>query len=183
MVEEIERVHRAIKYLDTGDAEQFGKLMFETHDSLRDLFEVSCRELDTLVDLAHTFDGCLGARLTGAGFGGCTVNLVKKDRVNDFIEFLHMAYQQETGLQANIFRTHPSRGASLKSSSAYRPSIPAIHRCTHRCRDLSKTFITSTASGVRASKSTVAVDKISFHVKKESCSGFLGQMARGKQQL
>lgn len=181
VVEEIERVHRAIKYLDTGDAEQFGKLMFETHDSLRDLFEVSCRELDTLVDLAHTFDGCLGARLTGAGFGGCTVNLVKKDRVNDFIEFLHMAYQQETGLQANIFRTHPSRGASLKSSSAYRPSIPAIPQ-VHAidARDLSKTFITKHGFWRRASKSTVAVDKISFHVEKGELFGLLGPNGAGK---
>lgn len=181
VVEEIERVNQAIKYLDAGDAEQFGKLMFETHNSLRDLFEVSCRELDILVDIARSIDGCLGARLTGAGFGGCTVNLVRKDRVDNFIEFLKAAYQQETGLQANIFRTHPSQGASLKSSSAYRTAVPAIPQ-VHAIdtRDLSKTFVTRHGFWRRTSKSTIAVDKISFHVEKGELFGLLGPNGAGK---
>lgn len=181
VVEEIARVERAIQYLDSGDAEQFGKLMFETHDSLRDLFEVSCRELDILVDLAHGFDGCLGARLTGAGFGGCTINLVRKDRVNEFIEFLKTAYQKETGLQASIFRTHPSRGASLKSSSAYRSaaaSIPKVYAID--AHELSKTFVSRHGFWRRTSKSTVAVDKISFSVEKGELFGLLGPNGAGK---
>jgi len=181
VVGEIERVNRAIKYLDAGEAEPFGQLMFETHQSLRDLYEVSCRELDILVELAQSFDGCLGARLTGAGFGGCTINLVRKDRVDDFIEFIKTAYQRETGLQANIFRTHPSRGASLKSSSAYRtviPAIPQVHAID--TRDLSKTFVTRQGFWRRQTKSTVAVDGISFHVEKGELFGLLGPNGAGK---
>jgi len=78
VVEEIARVNEAIHLLEQNDAQGFGRLMLETHRSLRDLYEVSLPELDILVESAAGLEGCLGARLTGAGFGGCTVNLVQK---------------------------------------------------------------------------------------------------------
>ncbi len=113
VVEEIARVDAAIKYLENNDAENFGQLMFATHRSLRDLYEVSCPELDILVDTAAGIEGCLGARLTGAGFGGCTVNLMQKQTVGDFIERLGKTYLEKTGLRSEIFATQPSAGAHL----------------------------------------------------------------------
>ena len=65
------------KYLAAGDVGRFGSLMRESHRSLRDLFEVSCRELDIMVEIAESLEGYCGGRMTGGGFGGCTVNLVK----------------------------------------------------------------------------------------------------------
>lgn len=113
VVEEIARVDKAIHLLENKNAEGFGSLMFATHASLRDLYEVSCSELDILVQAAAGIEGCLGARLTGAGFGGCTVNLVQKERVDVFIQLLQSYYSTKTGLQANIFSTQPSSGAHL----------------------------------------------------------------------
>lgn len=113
VVEEIARVDKAIHLLENNDAEGFGRLMFATHASLRDFYEVSCPELDILVQGAAGIEGCLGARLTGAGFGGCTVNLVQKERVDAFIQLLRSVYSTKTGLQADIFATKPSSAAHL----------------------------------------------------------------------
>jgi galactokinase len=113
VVEEITRVNQAITLLEKNDAEGFGRLMFATHDSLRDLYEVSLPELDILVESASQLNGCLGARLTGAGFGGCTVNLVHEAFMDDFIHRLGETYTAQTGLNSAIFATTPSRGAHL----------------------------------------------------------------------
>jgi galactokinase len=113
VVEEIERVNEAIHLLEKDDAEGFGRLMYATHESLRDLYEVSLPELDTLVESASQLEGCLGARLTGAGFGGCTVNLVRNENVDGFVDKLGKLYRSKTGLQADIFSTSPSQGAHL----------------------------------------------------------------------
>jgi galactokinase len=111
VVEEIQRVNQAMQFLENGNAAEFGKLMFETHNSLRDFFEVSCKELDILVEIAHTLKGCIGARLTGAGYGGCTVNLVKEDYAQEFVQQLSTQYKQRTSLDANVFITHASARA------------------------------------------------------------------------
>ena len=111
---EIERVDKAIRCLETGDSLTFGKIMFETHASLRDLYEVSCPELDTLVEIASSFSGCIGARLTGAGFGGCTVNLVDQSKADEFVHYLSEKYFQKTALKASVFITHASRGAYVE---------------------------------------------------------------------
>ncbi|HCS40786.1 MAG TPA: hypothetical protein DIW44_14545 [Anaerolineaceae bacterium] len=85
--------------------------MFETHNSLRVMYEVSCPELDTLVEIASGFSGCIGARLTGAGFGGCTVNLVEQSKADEFVQYLSEGYLRKTNLKAAVFVTHASRGA------------------------------------------------------------------------
>ena len=113
VVEEIERSNQAEALLEAGDVKSFGKLMNECHISLRDLYEVSIPELDTMVDLAQSLDGCYGARLTGAGFGGCTVNLVAKENVEDFAQTLSKGYEVETELHPEIYITHASNGAEL----------------------------------------------------------------------
>ena len=114
VVEECARVEEAIVLLEAGDADGFGKLMFEGHASLRDLYEVSCPELDVLVESASKLPGCLGARLTGAGFGGCTVNLVREEDAEEFIRRLKEEYLKATNKQADVYLCHASRGPQVE---------------------------------------------------------------------
>ena len=111
IVKEIHRVEQAVGCLRSGDARLFGGLMYAGHNSLRDLYEVSCPELDVLVSATREIPGCYGARLTGAGFGGCTVNLVEADKAQAFVQALHAAYQQKTGRDAAIYVCQASDGA------------------------------------------------------------------------
>ncbi|HEX2989678.1 MAG TPA: galactokinase, partial [Anaerolineales bacterium] len=83
------------------------------HVSLRDLYEVSCPELDVMVRVAQSLDGCYGARLTGAGFGGCTVNLVAREVASEFAASLAKGYEGETSLKPEIYITRASNGAEL----------------------------------------------------------------------
>ena len=87
--------------------------MNECHVSLRDLYEVACLELNVMVDIAQPLSGCYGARLTGAGFGGCTVNLVARESVDSFAQALAVGYEKETGLHPEIYISHASNGAEL----------------------------------------------------------------------
>jgi galactokinase len=104
-------VEQAIIALRRGDPHMLGGFMFASHKSLRDLYEVSLPELDCLVELARGLPGIYGARLTGAGFGGCTVNLVEEARAGEFIEGLQKGYQQKTGREAKVTLCHASDGA------------------------------------------------------------------------
>ena len=113
VVEEIERSRQAEPLLEAGNIGQFGALMNECHVSLRDLYEVSCPELDVMVRVAQSLDGCYGARLTGAGFGGCTVNLVAREEASEFAASLAKGYESETGLKPEIYITRASNGAEL----------------------------------------------------------------------
>jgi len=114
VVEECARMEPALHALNNGDAVAFGRLMNECHRSLRDLYEVSIPQLDTLVEIAQKLPGCYGARLTGAGFGGCTVNLVKTDQANAFIHSLGDQYKQITGIKADIYLCRASRGVEAR---------------------------------------------------------------------
>jgi galactokinase len=113
VVEEIERTDQAQALLEAGDVEHFGVLMNECHASLRDLYEVSCPELDIMTEIAQSLDGCFGARLTGAGFGGCTVNLVANGSVVEFTKSLAQSYQARTKLVPEVYVCRASRGAGL----------------------------------------------------------------------
>jgi len=101
--EENHRVRMAVPALEQGDITQFGQLMNDSHDSLRDLFEVSSDPLNQLVTLARAQPGVLGSRLTGAGFGGCTVSLVPTNTIAQFEKQVGQAYTQATGLTANFY--------------------------------------------------------------------------------
>lgn len=113
VVEEIGRVNQAQSRLEAGDVQQFGQLMNRCHASLRDLYEVSIPELDTMVEIAQGLRGCYGARLTGAGFGGCTINLVERDQAGEFVERLANGYESKTGLHPEIYICRASDGARL----------------------------------------------------------------------
>lgn len=103
VVEEIDRVIRSIAVLKANDLEAFGQLMNASHDSLRDLYEVTGSELDAMVDAARTVPGVLGSRMTGAGFGGCTVSLVHEDSIEQFKAEVGRQYTEATGLQADFY--------------------------------------------------------------------------------
>jgi galactokinase len=96
VVTENRRVLDALEMLSEGDMNGFGDLMYDSHDSLRHDYEVSCMELDVLVDSTLYLKGVLGARMTGAGFGGCSVNLVEKGYVDEFIETVSKRYYNRT---------------------------------------------------------------------------------------
>ena len=111
VVSENGRVLKAVQDLEKGDLDSFGKLMIASHESLRDDYEVSCRELDVLVELALRQPGVLGARMTGAGFGGCTVNLVQAGAAQPFVEAVKEGYHKATGLNAEVYVCEASDGA------------------------------------------------------------------------
>ncbi|NTU80310.1 MAG: galactokinase [Chloroflexales bacterium] len=112
VVSEIGRTLRAAEALERGDLRLFGALMYESHASLRDDYEVSVPEIDTLVELARGLPGCYGSRITGGGFGGSTVSLVSTGAVEAFADALGAQYQDRTGNQAKILICTPSEGVS-----------------------------------------------------------------------
>jgi galactokinase len=107
------RTRAACEAMRAGDAPALGALMNQSDFSLRDDYEVTCRELDTMTEIARNLDGCLGARMTGAGFGGCTVHLVENDRVDRFCADLMAEYQAATGREGRMIVSAPAEGASL----------------------------------------------------------------------
>jgi galactokinase len=111
VITEDNRVLAAVEAFRANDLARFGQLMREAHISLRDDFEASCKEIDILADLAGQQPGCFGARLTGAGFGGCTVNLVAAEHTDAFTEAMRDGYKQATGIAAEIYTTRASAGA------------------------------------------------------------------------
>jgi len=111
VISEDARVSEAAAALEQGDLETFGALMAESHRSLRDDYEVSCAELDLMVELAVQQEGVYGARMTGGGFGGCTINLVRTDAVDEFQSQIGAAYEKSTGLAPQIFVSPAAEGA------------------------------------------------------------------------
>jgi galactokinase len=114
VVKEIARVQSAVSALRRDDIRSFGALMFAGHTSLRNLYEVSTPELDALVNIARELPGCIGARLTGAGFGGCTINLVEESQADQFIQGLTEKYAEVSGRDAQVYLCHASSGASVE---------------------------------------------------------------------
>jgi galactokinase len=112
IITENKRVELAAAALERGDLPAMGVLMAEAHRSIRDDFQASCRELDTLVEIASTLPGCYGARMTGGGFGGCTVNLVEESHAEQFRQTIHTRYQASMGIDADIYLCRASAGAT-----------------------------------------------------------------------
>ena len=103
VITENTRTLAAIEALNKGDITSFGQLMNQSHDSLRDNYEVTGKELDALVDEARKINGTIGSRMTGAGFGGCTVSIVEEDQVETFIREVGLKYKERTGLNADFY--------------------------------------------------------------------------------
>lgn len=111
VVTECERTKNAVEALKRGDIQTFGKLMCQSHVSLRDDYEVTGLHLDTLAEEAWKIDGVIGSRMTGGGFGGCTVSLVKDEAIPTFIEKVGKAYEQKTGIKADFYIAEIGDGA------------------------------------------------------------------------
>ncbi len=114
VVSENLRTLRAADALKEADYEEFGHLMYDSHDSLRADYEVSCDELDLMVALARKREGCYGARMVGGGFGGCTVNLVEAQRAGAFCEAVARAYEARTGIKPEVYECVASEGAGVE---------------------------------------------------------------------
>lgn len=112
IITENARVEEAARALADGDMKRMGQLMYEAHASYRDDFAASCPEADLLVELAAAQPGVIGARLTGGGFGGCTVNLVEAAQAEAFRENIHKAYLNRAGIDADIYLCQAAAGAS-----------------------------------------------------------------------
>jgi galactokinase len=112
VVGEDERVEAFVEASRAGDLEEMGKLLVASHRSLQHDYEVSCEELDFLVDTALALDGVYGARMTGGGFGGCTVNMVRTEAAPNFQAAISQAYRTHTELTPDIYVCRPSAGAS-----------------------------------------------------------------------
>ena len=110
-VYENQRTIKAVQALKDNKVEEFGKLMNASHVSLRDDYEVSCEEIDILVDLAWKIPGVIGSRITGGGFGGCTVSIVKNDAVDNFIEIIGKQYKEKVGHEAEFYVVDIGDGA------------------------------------------------------------------------
>ncbi|SHJ33762.1 galactokinase [Hespellia stercorisuis] len=115
---ENQRTIQAAAALKAGNVNRFGELMNQSHLSLRDDYEVSCDEIDILVDLAWTVPGVIGSRITGGGFGGCTVSIVHNDAVDTFIETLGPQYQERTGYKADFYTVDIGDGAKKLDAAA-----------------------------------------------------------------
>ncbi|HSG81990.1 MAG TPA: galactokinase [Gemmatimonadota bacterium] len=113
VVGEIERVRLAAAALQQNESQRVGELLFASHRSLREDYEVSCEELDSLVELARQAPGVLGARLTGAGFGGCTVNIVSAALLEDFLAHVSEGYERLYGRAPDAYVSQPAAGVSL----------------------------------------------------------------------
>ncbi len=107
------RVLSFCKTLKKGDFEAAGELMFDSHSGLRDEYGVSCEELDRLVDIVRDIEGVYGSRLMGAGFGGCTINLVKETSVSHMIHLVKMRYREQTGTTPEVYVCQPAGGTSF----------------------------------------------------------------------
>jgi len=113
VISENYRVQAGVQALRMGNYSAFGQLMIESHRSLKDDYEVSCTELDLLVDLALKQEEVLGARMTGAGFGGCTVNLLRREYIDVFEKTIKQGYKKITGILPDIYVTPPAEGAKV----------------------------------------------------------------------
>ena len=112
---ENDRVQKACNALDAGDLEKFGELMYASHQGLSQEYEVSCPELDFLVERTHHYEAVLGARMMGGGFGGCTLNLIREGAIEQFVEETSKIYKTEMGLEMEAYTVVTGDGASVKA--------------------------------------------------------------------
>ncbi|MGB4398304.1 MAG: galactokinase [Daejeonella sp.] len=129
VVAENKRLLAGCKDLENNDVAAFGKKMFETHKGLSELYEVSCKELDLLVDIVKDDPNVLGARMMGGGFGGCTINLIKHEAVADLIVKVSEAYKKETGVEMLVYKVLVEDGTGIDIGLA--PLNPSVKKGTY----------------------------------------------------
>ena len=114
VVEECDRVNRAVDAMTSGNVAELGAILNASHASLKDLYEVTGRELDALAEAAQSHPACVGSRMTGAGFGGCTISIVKADGVEDFKKYVCEKYEKATGYKAAPYSVEIADGITVK---------------------------------------------------------------------
>lgn len=114
VIEENQRVIKAVELLSKNDLKGFGALLYKSHDGLQNLYEVSCDELDFLVEFSRNYDFILGSRMMGGGFGGCTINLIHEDHIIEYIEKVSKAYKERFLIKLTPFTVAISKGVSKK---------------------------------------------------------------------
>lgn len=114
VISENQRVLDTINALEKQDLKTFGELIKQSHISLRDDFAVSTKYLDSIVEIANSYAGCIGARMTGAGFGGCAIAILEKNNVANFEKYILDNYKQHTGLDARVYITKATNGVSVR---------------------------------------------------------------------
>lgn len=119
VIEEKTRVLNAVKALKSDDLKEFGALMYATHYGLSKEYEVSCPELDFLVEFSKDYDSIIGSRMMGGGFGGCTINLIHEDAVDDFVTAASKAYEAKFNIKLDAFAANPSQGTSVSKQTTY----------------------------------------------------------------
>ncbi|MEO9510580.1 MAG: galactokinase [Flavobacteriaceae bacterium] len=116
IVNENERVKEAVTALKNNDFEQFGRLMYASHEGLKNKYEVSCKELDFLVDFSKNHDTVIGSRMMGGGFGGCTINIIESDGIDDYVRHASKAYENKFGIGLDSFEIASSKGTHVLAS-------------------------------------------------------------------
>ena len=136
VVREIQRVLDGVALLETNDIAGFGQLMYLSHEGLSNDYEVSCRELDILADIARRHPGVLGARMMGGGFGGCTINLVKEDALADFSRIITEQYRAQTGKETLLYVCRIENGTHVMRLKHLVYPLRWLHLpCCHRVRN------------------------------------------------
>ena len=113
VLDENARVHAAVEALGRSDGRRLGELFAASHRSLRELYQVSCAELDAMVEAAGAAPGCVAARMTGGGFGGCTINLVERDQTDAFVLAALEGYRRTTGREGRALMTCACDGVGV----------------------------------------------------------------------
>lgn len=113
VIQEKDRVLEAVEALKANNLKRVGELLYETHEGLSTMYEVSCPELDFLVEFTKNHEAVLGARMMGGGFGGCTINLIHEDAIDDFVAAASKAYKKACNLELTWFEASPSKGTSI----------------------------------------------------------------------
>jgi galactokinase len=114
VVEEISRVKNAVVALKNNDLKVTGDYMYATHDGLQNLYEVSCPELDFLVEFSKIYEAVIGSRMMGGGFGGCTINIIHEDAITSFVQDAKKAYQKKFHIDLTAIEANPSEGTNIK---------------------------------------------------------------------
>ena len=156
VINEDVRTQETVKALKVGDYGQVGKLMTASHNSLRDLYEVSCKELDILVDIALSVPGVHGSRMTGGGFGGCTVTLVDKSAVNQLKDVISTKYTEATGLTCDCYVAEPSPGCGYLTYSCCCGPNCTCENCSCTKSDSASCCGTSCACVTRKAESSTS---------------------------
>jgi galactokinase len=118
VVQENERTVQSARLFESSNLPSVGRLMHASHQSLRDLYEVSCSELDAMVEAAEGLPGYVGGRMTGGGFGGCTINLVKQGYAESFAQAVAERYRKKTGVRPDVFICTAADGAGAETRKA-----------------------------------------------------------------